>query len=95
MMTAGLKGFVMTTITTKKDRVINYLHSGRGLTSTQARRLFGVKNFRATISNIKETVERYGNWRIVSHTNRDGDTRYFMKRVALVGPSNYTVGGTR
>ena len=93
-MNAGLKGFVMTTIT-KKDRVLNYLHSGRGLTSAQARRLFGVKNFRATISNIKEAVERYGNWRIVSHTNRDGDTRYFMKRVALVGPSNYTVGGCR
>jgi len=83
------------TVITKKDRVLNYLHSGRGLTSAQARQLFDVKNFRATISSIKETVERYGNWRIVSHTTREGTTRYSMKRVRLVGPSNYRIGDTR
>lgn len=76
----------------KKSQVIEYLHSGRGLTACEARKMFGVRNFRATISNIKETVERYGNWRIVT-SNSNGDTRYSMKRVRLVGPSNYSVGG--
>jgi hypothetical protein len=76
----------------KKSQVLEYLHSGRGLTASQARRMFDVANFRATISNIKEQVERYGNWRIVTSENRDGETRYSLKRVRLVGPSNYTVG---
>jgi len=77
----------------KKSQVLEYLHSGRGLTASEAKKMFRVGNFRATISNIKEQVERYGNWRIVTSNTRDGETRYSMKRVRLVGPSNYTVGG--
>jgi len=76
----------------KKSQIIEFLHSGRGLTASEASKMFGVRNFRATISNIKETVERYGNWRIVT-SDSNGETRYSMKRVRLVGPSNYTVGG--
>ena len=75
----------------KKSQVIEFLHTGRGLTASEARKMFGVRNFRATISNIKETVERYGNWRIVT-SNSNGETRYSMKRVRLVGPSNYSIG---
>ena len=85
----------MANVISKKRRVINYLAAGRGITAAEARSRFGVKNLRAMMSDIRTLVERYGNWRIVSHTNRDGETRYFMKRVALVGPSNYTVGGCR
>ena len=77
----------------KKSQVIEFLHSGRGLTASQARKMFGIANFRATISSIKEQVERYGNWRIVTSDSREGETRYSLKRVRLVGPSNYTVGG--
>jgi len=57
--------------------------------------LFGVRNLRATISDVKEQVERYGNWRIVRTEGRDGSTRYSMKRVELKDPSNFTVGGRK
>jgi len=66
------KGFIMSKIS-KKRKVINYMSSGRSITPAQARRMFGVQNLRATISNIRETVEQFGNWEIV---NEDG--RYFM-----------------
>ena len=57
----------------KKRKVINYMSRGRSITPAQARRLFGVQNLRATISDIRETVGQYGNWEIV---NEDG--RYYM-----------------
>jgi hypothetical protein len=77
----------------KKSQIMEFLNTGRGLTASEASKMFGVRNFRATISNIKETVERYGNWRIVTSNTNSGETRYSMKRVRLVGPSNYSVGG--
>lgn len=81
-----------TTVQSMKSQVIEFLHSGRGLTASEAKKKFGCKNFRATISDVKETVEQYGNWRIVANKPQDGDTRYSMKRVRLVGPSSYGVG---
>lgn len=80
---------------TKKSSVINYLSSGRSLTAKAARRMFGVRNLRATISDVREQVERYGNWRIVRDENRYGTTRYSMKRINLDNPKAYTVGGRR
>ena len=85
----------MSTTMTKKKSVINYLASGRSLNQDRAMDLFGVRNLRATISDVREQVERYGNWRIVRTEGRDGVTRYSMKRVQLVDPSNYEVGGRR
>jgi hypothetical protein len=64
---------------TKKRRVINYLASGKGLTPAEARSRFGVANLRATISDIRELVEAYGNWQIVSEATVGGSTRYFMR----------------
>ena len=85
----------MSTTITKKKSVINYLASGRSLNQDRAMDLFGVRNLRATISDVKEQVERYGNWRIVRGESRDGSTRYSMKRVQLVDPTNYQVGGRK
>ena len=82
-----------TAVKSMKSQVLEFLHTGRGLTATEATKMFGCRNFRATISSIKEQVERYGNWRIVTSDSRDGETRYSLKRVRLVGPSNYSVGG--
>ena len=85
----------MSTTMTKKKSVINYLASGRSLNQDRAMDLFGVRNLRATISDVKEQVERYGNWRIVRNDGRDGSARYSMKRVQLVDPINYQVGGRK
>ena len=72
---------------TKKARVMDFLATGKSLTAAQARSRFGVSNFRATISDIKHTVEKYGNWRIVTSENTKGATTYSMMRVMLVSPS--------
>mgnify|MGYP003348419619 FL=1 len=85
----------MSTTITKKKSVINYLASGRSLNQDRAMNLFGVRNLRATISDVREQVESYGNWRIVRSEGRDGTTRYSMKRVQLLNPSNFTVGGRK
>jgi len=85
----------MSSTITKKKSVINYLASGRSLNQDRAMDLFGVRNLRATISDVKEQVERYGNWRIVRTESRDGTSRYSMKRVELKDPSNFTVGGRK
>lgn len=55
----------------KQRKVINYLTktNGRTITSAQARSMFGVKNLRATMSDIRGLVEQYGNWEIY---NMDG-----------------------
>jgi hypothetical protein len=71
----------------KRRRALDYLMAGRGLTSNEARSRFGIQNFRATISDIKEQVERYGNWRIVTEETSNGTNRYFIRRVLLVDPA--------
>lgn len=80
---------------TKQKSVIRYLSSGRSLNQDRAMKLFGVRNFRATISDVKEQVERYGNWRIVRTEGRDGTSRYVMKRIQLMEPINFQVGGRK
>jgi len=85
----------MTTATsnrpTMKRKILNYLMTGKGLTSNEASSRFNCGNFRATISSIKDQVEAYGNWRIVTEDTNSGKTRYFLKAVELVDPS-YTYG---
>lgn len=71
----------------KKSRVLNYLMSGRCLTGSQMSRKFGVANPRATVSDIREQVERYGNWKIVNDGTYGGETQYALKRVVLADPS--------
>jgi len=63
---------------TKKQRVINHLARGHDITAKQAYSRFGVKNLRATMSNIKEQVEAYGNWEVTTRTLDNGATCYGM-----------------
>ena len=69
----------MSNTMTKKRRVINYLATGKGLTEAEARSRFGVGNLRATISNIREMVEAYGNWAVTTEETPTGKTRYYME----------------
>ncbi len=65
---------------TKQNKVINYLSKrGRTLTAAEARARFGVQNLRATISDIREIVEEFGNWRVETRTSSSGRTQYFMR----------------
>jgi hypothetical protein len=66
---------------TKKQKVINALKTGKGLTAKQASSRFGVGNLRATMSSIKTELERYGNWEIVTEQTRAGQTRYMMNDI--------------
>ena len=59
----------------KKRQVINHLSRGWGIDAREAYNKYGVRNLRATISNIREQVEAYGNWEIVT----DSRGRYFMR----------------
>jgi hypothetical protein len=73
----------MATITSprisKTRQVINHLSSGKTLTSAQAQSKYGVGNLRAMISAIRERVEAFGNWEIVTESNSRGDTVYAMR----------------
>lgn len=68
----------MSTKISNRRRVINYLASGKTLTGKQAATRFGVKNFRAMISDIREQVEAFGNWEVNTFTNGNGETVYSM-----------------
>ena len=67
---------------TKKRRLINYLYSGggvdNGISANEAKAKFGISNLRATISDVKQRLEAYGNWEIVAE-DCNGKTRYFME----------------
>lgn len=67
-------------------RVLNYLTSGRGLTSAEARSRFGVQNMRAVMTRVRQLTERYGNWRVTTNETKTGSTRYMIKKVILVDP---------
>ena len=62
----------------KKARLMNYLAKGNDITPKQAFSRFGVKNLRASMSNIKEQVEQYGNWEVTTRTLDNGATCYGM-----------------
>ena len=63
----------------KKRKVINTMYNGNGITAKQAKSRFGVGNLRATMSDIRDTVEAFGNWQIVSEETSTGATRYYME----------------
>jgi 3-phenylpropionate/cinnamic acid dioxygenase small subunit len=62
----------------KKQRIMEYMATGRTLTAPQARARFGIQNFRATVSDIKEQVERYGNWEVYREPSKTSTSRYGM-----------------
>jgi len=68
----------MSNTISKKRRVMDYLAAGNSLTAGQARGRFGVSNMRATISDIKSQVEKYGNWTVSTGSTKTGLTSYAM-----------------
>tara|TARA_Y100001938_G_scaffold150239_1_gene240259 strand:- start:1178 stop:1447 length:270 start_codon:yes stop_codon:yes gene_type:complete len=66
---------------TKKRRVINYLTSGKGLTSAEAASRFGVGNMRAMMSDLRSQFTKYGNWEVVKEQTTTGKSRYFLKDI--------------
>tara|TARA_B100001939_G_C16716030_1_gene519144 strand:+ start:159 stop:416 length:258 start_codon:yes stop_codon:yes gene_type:complete len=68
----------MSNTISKKRRVMDYLAAGNSLTAGQARGRFGVSNMRATISDIKSQVEKYGNWSVSTGSTKTGLTSYSM-----------------
>ena len=56
---------------TKKAKVVNHLTNGKTLTVKQASTLYGVKNLRATISDIKSKV-----FNIKTTFNKTGQVSY-------------------
>jgi hypothetical protein len=67
-----------TTKISNRRRVLNYLASGKTLTASQAQNKFGVKNFRAMVSDIRSQVEAFGNWEITQSV-KNGETVYGME----------------
>ena len=67
-----------TTKISNRRRVLNYLASGKTLTASQAQSKFGVKNFRAMVSDIRSQVEAFGNWEITQSV-KNGETVYGME----------------
>ena len=63
---------------TKKRRVLDFLAAGNTLTAGQAKSRFNVGNMRATISDIKSQVEKYGNWSVTKGSSKSGLTTYGM-----------------
>jgi len=72
------RSFRTMAVYTKKARLMNHLSRGWDITPKQAYSRFGIKNLRATMSNIKEQVERYGNWEVTTRTLDNGTTCYGM-----------------
>ena len=76
--TANLENATMSATISKKQRVLNHISKGKGITANQAKSRYGVGNLRATMSDIRHMVEGFGNWEIVTEKTRNGHTRYFM-----------------
>jgi len=64
----------MSTNKTKKAKVWAYLRSGKGITFTVANTRFGVKNLRATISDLVNAE----NVRINTAKTKQGETKYSL-----------------
>ena len=71
----------------KTRQIIAFLGTGKGLTTSQIQRQFGISNVSATMSRVRSIVENYGNWRMMSSSLKNGNgQRYSMKRVVLANP---------
>ena len=61
---------------TQNELLISYLRgTNRGLSAPQARALFGVKNLRARMSDLREL-----GFRVRKNTNTEGNTTYYVSR---------------
>lgn len=66
---------------TKIFRVYNFMRTGHRITQTQARTRFGVKNLRATISDIKEVLGDNGSsLTVIREQTNSGSSAYRLLR---------------
>lgn len=66
---------------TKMYRVFNFMRNGHRITPTGARSRFGVKNLRATVSDINETLAISGSsFSIIREENNNGVSAYRLLR---------------
>ena len=62
--------------TTQTELLVTYLRgTGRGISAPQARSLFGIKNLRARISDLRQS-----GFKIRKDMNKEGNTTYFVSR---------------
>jgi hypothetical protein len=70
---------------TQNELLVSYLRgTGRGISAPQARALFGVKNLRARMSDLRQA-----GYRIRKAINTEGNTTYFVSRRAIDGSQAY------
>ena len=62
------------TTTTKQRRLFNYLSRGKSVSAASALSMFGVRNLRATVSDLREVTGADITW----YTGRHGETRYYI-----------------
>ncbi|NBV28421.1 hypothetical protein EBS02_05315 [bacterium] len=61
---------------TQKELLISYLRgTGRGISAAQANAMFGVKNLRARMSELRQE-----GFTVRKDTNKEGNTTYFVSR---------------
>jgi hypothetical protein len=61
---------------TQTELLVGYLRgTGRGISEKQANAMFGIKNLRARISDL-----RLCGYKIRKNTNTEGNTTYFVSR---------------
>jgi hypothetical protein len=61
---------------TQTELLVTYLRgTGRGISAPQAKSLFGIKNLRARISDLRQS-----GFKIRKDMNKEGNTTYFVSR---------------
>jgi len=61
---------------TQTELLVSYLRgTGRGISAPQAKSLFGIKNLRARISDLRQS-----GYRVRKNMNTQGNTTYFVSR---------------
>jgi hypothetical protein len=61
---------------TQTELLVSYLRgTGRGISAPQARSLFGVKNLRARMSDLRQI-----GYKVRNAMNTEGNTTYFVSR---------------
>jgi hypothetical protein len=63
-----------TTTNTKQGRLLSYFMSGKSVSATSAFSMFGIRNLRATVNDLRNA----GNTSITWYHGKNGETRYYI-----------------
>jgi hypothetical protein len=64
----------------KRESVFRFMNSGRSLNQSDAERMFGVGNLRATVSSLRLDRSMMRGKRIVRSESADGTSSYTIKK---------------